>query len=221
MRLIPSDMQASLDAGVTTHCWCWRVTRTDGQVFGFTDHDRDLLFDELVHLSGSGFGGADLETSPGFAPDQGEMVGALDSVVLTEADLKAGLWSAARIETWRVDWTSPDLAVKTAIGELGEIRRIDGRFEADILGLSHKLDAEMGHMFTRRCDASLGDPRCTISSAHVDFALGCDKRFSTCRDRFANSVNFRGFPHLIGNDVLQASPSSEPVRDGASRGLAS
>src|SRR5690606_3134802 len=24
---------------------------------------------------------------------------------------------------------------------------------------------------------------------------GCDKRFATCRDRFANTDNFRGFPH--------------------------
>ena len=31
---------------------------------------------------------------------------------------------------------------------------------------------------------------------------GCDKRFATCRDRFANTVNFRGFPHIPGNDFL-------------------
>lgn len=31
---------------------------------------------------------------------------------------------------------------------------------------------------------------------------GCDKRFETCRDRFANALNFRGFPHMPGNDAL-------------------
>jgi uncharacterized phage protein (TIGR02218 family) len=31
---------------------------------------------------------------------------------------------------------------------------------------------------------------------------GCNKLFSTCRDRFANSCNFRGFPHIPGNDFL-------------------
>jgi len=30
---------------------------------------------------------------------------------------------------------------------------------------------------------------------------GCDKQFSTCKARFANGVNFRGFPHLPGNDA--------------------
>ena len=33
---------------------------------------------------------------------------------------------------------------------------------------------------------------------------GCDKRFDTCRDRFDNAVNFRGFPHIPGNDFVVA-----------------
>jgi uncharacterized phage protein (TIGR02218 family) len=31
---------------------------------------------------------------------------------------------------------------------------------------------------------------------------GCDKSYETCRDRFANVVNFRGFPEIPGLDVL-------------------
>jgi len=34
----------------------------------------------------------------------------------------------------------------------------------------------------------------------------CDKRFATCRDRFANGINFRGFPHIPGNDFVIAYP---------------
>jgi uncharacterized phage protein (TIGR02218 family) len=48
----------------------------------------------------------------------------------------------------------------------------------------------------------------------VRVAEGCDKRFETCRDRFAAAVRFRGFPHLPGNDFLIASPSSGMVADG-------
>lgn len=32
-------------------------------------------------------------------------------------------------------------------------------------------------------------------------AAGCDKRFSTCKAKFLNAANFRGFPHLPGNDA--------------------
>lgn len=35
---------------------------------------------------------------------------------------------------------------------------------------------------------------------------GCDKRFATCRERFSNAVNFRGEPHLPGNDSLTRYP---------------
>jgi uncharacterized phage protein (TIGR02218 family) len=31
---------------------------------------------------------------------------------------------------------------------------------------------------------------------------GCDKSFSTCRTKFGNGINFRGFPHIPGNDFI-------------------
>jgi uncharacterized phage protein (TIGR02218 family) len=35
---------------------------------------------------------------------------------------------------------------------------------------------------------------------------GCDKAFATCRSKFDNIVNFRGFPHMPGNDVVASYP---------------
>ena len=37
---------------------------------------------------------------------------------------------------------------------------------------------------------------------------GCDKLFGNCRDRFANAINFRGEPHLPGNDLLTRFPGA-------------
>jgi uncharacterized phage protein (TIGR02218 family) len=34
----------------------------------------------------------------------------------------------------------------------------------------------------------------------IALTVGCDKRFATCRDSFNNVQNFRGFPHIPGND---------------------
>ena len=47
-------------------------------------------------------------------------------------------------------------------------------------------------------DLALGDA--------VTLTAGCDRSLATCRDRFANVVNFRGFPHMPGNDFLIAYP---------------
>ena len=46
---------------------------------------------------------------------------------------------------------------------------------------------------------------------------GCDKRFQTCHDRFNNVVNFRGFPHIPGNDFVISYPvQGAPGNDGSS-----
>lgn len=46
---------------------------------------------------------------------------------------------------------------------------------------------------------------------------GCDKQFETCRLKFGNLLNFRGFPDLPGDDWLIAHPSRLSARDGGSR----
>lgn len=45
-------------------------------------------------------------------------------------------------------------------------------------------------------------------------SAGCDKRFSTCRNRFDNAVNFRGFPHMPGNDFALSYPLAGGRNDG-------
>jgi uncharacterized phage protein (TIGR02218 family) len=45
----------------------------------------------------------------------------------------------------------------------------------------------------------------------------CDKNFATCRDRFANAANFRGFPYMPGNDAVLAAPAMNQPLDGGSR----
>lgn len=60
-------------------------------------------------------------------------------------------------------------------------------------------------------------PRPVAAGDAFSLTAGCDKRLATCRDRFANAINFQGFPHMPGNDaVMRAVPGSEPVLDGGS-----
>ena len=46
---------------------------------------------------------------------------------------------------------------------------------------------------------------------------GCDKTFATCRAKFANAVNFRGFHLMPGNDAVIAVPSRDGRNDGGRR----
>ena len=47
---------------------------------------------------------------------------------------------------------------------------------------------------------------------------GCDKQFSTCKAKFFNTDNFRGFPHLPGTDFVTAfAARDDQGNDGGSR----
>lgn len=48
------------------------------------------------------------------------------------------------------------------------------------------------------CNAPVAAPPGTL----LQLWQGCDKRFSTCVARFDNAANFRGEPHVPGNDLL-------------------
>ena len=45
---------------------------------------------------------------------------------------------------------------------------------------------------------------------------GCDKRVGTCRNKFRNLINFRGFPHIPGEDWQMGYPASGQMHDGGS-----
>jgi uncharacterized phage protein (TIGR02218 family) len=44
---------------------------------------------------------------------------------------------------------------------------------------------------------------------------GCDKRLETCRAKFANVANFRGFPHIPGQDAVLRYASRDGGHEGA------
>ncbi len=44
---------------------------------------------------------------------------------------------------------------------------------------------------------------------------GCDKTSKTCKAKFSNFMNFRGFPHIPGEDWVTAYPAGSEIHDGA------
>ncbi|TCT40978.1 DUF2163 domain-containing protein [Martelella mediterranea] len=49
----------------------------------------------------------------------------------------------------------------------------------------------------------------------VRLVAGCDKAFSTCRNKFSNQLNFRGFPHMPGADFAYSYVDGESTHDGS------
>jgi hypothetical protein len=215
MRTIPTELADRIESGAATLCHAWLLKRADGRVMGFTDHDGDLEIEGVVCRASSGWTGGAGEAETGLAAGARSASGGLDDEAITEADIAAGAYDAARVELWRVDWARPDLRVRLWAGRLARIRREDGRFIADLDGPMAALERVVGRTYGRGCDAVLGDGRCGLDAAAVG-GRSCDKSWATCVGVFGNGVNFQGFSDIPGEDFLTARPVAGR-NDGGSR----
>ncbi|MFV0301777.1 MAG: DUF2163 domain-containing protein [Paracoccus sp. (in: a-proteobacteria)] len=268
----------------TTLARAWAVSRRDGLVLGFTDHDGVLEFEGIRFRPDSGLTAGAIVQASGLSVDNSEAEGALSDDAITEADLMAGLWDGAELRMWEVDWQGPQARRLVFRGSLGEVARSGGAFRAELRGLSEPLNQARGRRYHPRCSAVLGDGQCradltapgisdeaeiaAIADAEgteltlapmPDYAggwfergavevlsgpargmrgwikndkalpdggrrvdlwagfgilpapgdrlrltAGCDKHETTCRLKFGNFLNFRGFPHLPSEDWLMS-----------------
>ena len=205
MRELPFEAGAT----ATTLARAFIITTAAGERHGFTDCDRAL---ELDGVTCRPMDAADHEARTGFDADSGALRSVFDIDLSREAIL-GGALDGATLEAWRVDWQAPDQRVLVAKGRLGEIALEGEGFEADWLGQATWLDRSTGRVFSRLCDATLGDARCGLS---VGEGERCARTFAACK-AFGNAANYRGFPYLLGDDVLQAGVHNTPSRDGGSR----
>jgi len=289
------DLKAHLASGATTLARAFVVTRRDGVVLGFTDHDRDLSFDGITFRADSGLTAKALQQATGLAVDNTEAFGALRSDAICEADILAGRYDGAEVQGWLVNWADVAMRVLQFRGTLGEITRSAGSFTAEMRGLTEALNRPQGRIYHARCSAVLGDDACrfdlnqagyrderpveqvadgrvfrfgdfsgfddrwfekgrlsvlngkaaglsgTIKNDRLRSATGrevelwqelrtapapgdlvrieagCDRRSETCRLKFANLLNFQGFPDIPGEDWLMSYPVGASRNDGGSR----
>jgi uncharacterized phage protein (TIGR02218 family) len=160
MREISDAFAARLAAGETMLCACWRFTRADGEVFGATDHDRAITFEGVQFEPAAGLAAATFESGSGLAPGRCAVEGALSLGFMAEAEVDAGLWDGARVDVWRVDWEAPEHRVMIWCGRLSEVTRQGAAFSAELISLKADLERQIGRVYSRVCDADLGDARC-------------------------------------------------------------
>ena len=65
MSAYPETLLAHMAREVTTLCHCWRLTRADGQVSGYTDHDRALTVGGTLFAPETGFSASEARDTLG------------------------------------------------------------------------------------------------------------------------------------------------------------
>ena len=168
MRSITPELAAALGQEVTTLATCWRIQRRDGVVLGFSTHDRTLTIDGLDYRAVAGFTPTAVDSSNALDVDNLDVEGVLESGTISRADLMAGRYDFAAVSIFLVNWS--DLSqgkMRLRDGWLGEVTMKDGAFTAEVRGLTERLQADVGDVFSPECRADLGDRRCKVNLAGV------------------------------------------------------
>ena len=96
--------------------------------------------------------------------------------------------------------------------EQGRLEVVTGAAKGLVAGIKEdRIDGSRRRLVlwqALRADLKKGDT--------VRLVAGCDRRAETCRVKFANLVNFRGFPDMPTDDWLTAVPRSDDAGDGGS-----
>ncbi|MEM7211889.1 MAG: DUF2163 domain-containing protein, partial [Pseudomonadota bacterium] len=229
----------------------------------------------------------------GMSADTHDVSGILKSEHIGEIDISRGLYDAAEVVVFLVDWTDTTSRLLLSRGQIGRIRRDGLTFEAEVTGISDRLNRPFGRAYVHSCECRLGDEKCGINLAsgsyrgagtisesfdghhfsvtginpfaagwftggslilktggnagsssnvklhqHVsgivrlevwlppampveagdtfDITAGCNKTATVCRTKFGNLRNFRGFPHMPGDDIATSYPAQGGNHNGGS-----
>lgn len=165
MRTIPSGLATHILSETKTLAWCWKVQRTDGQIFRFTSHDKNLVLnDGGKYMAESGFVGSAAQAKTGLSVDDMQIDGAISSTAITKQDVLAGLWDGAEVTVYVTNWASTGGGNATIQkGRIGNIELRGGAFVAEIRSIADAFNRRVGRTVARRCDADFGDARCGVN----------------------------------------------------------
>lgn len=172
MKTVGASLKAHLALPTQTMATCWRAVLGNGDTYGFTDHDAELVIagwsgaDTVLHgtyLASSGFNASAIATSDALNVDNTDAQGVLVSPAITDADLRAGLWDFAAIYIFQSNWADLTMGpLYQRVGWLGEVATGRTMFHAELRGLMQLYTRTLVELTSPMCRANLGDARCGV-----------------------------------------------------------
>jgi uncharacterized phage protein (TIGR02218 family) len=211
MKIISPQLESHFAGGLTTLATCWKITREDGFVLGFTDHDKAITFESLEYDSIAGFTPSTVESKSNMSLDNLDIEGQTFPSKITEADLLAGLYNFAEIEIFLVnyeDLSQGKLVVKR--GRLGEVTLNKQMFRAEVRGLTQHLSQTIGEVFSPSCRAILGDSRCKVNVAA--FTVNALVTEAISKSSFVASGLTQANGWFAGGEVIWTSGNNDNAR---------
>lgn len=169
MKYLATPTTNHLTREATNLATCWKITRSDNVIQGFTNHDQNIVIDGITYKAATGF------TSSAFAQDNTLAVRNLDleSVLsddgISEADLAGGKYDYARVDIFMVRWDDPPSTlllnppehIMMVRGVLGEASMSNRRYRAEVRSHAQLLQQRISTITSKECRAVFGDSKCT------------------------------------------------------------
>lgn len=164
MKSITTALSNHFNGALTTISNAWKVTRRDGTVMGFTDHDRTQTIEGVQYIASSGYFRSAITNSATTAVDNLEVQGFLDNEMISEDDLRNGAYDFAEVEIFAYNWDDLSQGIlRLRYGYFGEVKlRPSGLFVVELRGLLQLLSQTVGEAIGPDCRADLGDNRCKV-----------------------------------------------------------
>jgi uncharacterized phage protein (TIGR02218 family) len=173
VKVLPIALAANLASKASTPAYALRVTRQDGQVFGFTSAGRPATISGVSYSAAQGLDASAIATSAGLNVDNLELTTLDDGSLFTKADLRAGVWQGAAFLVFRYSWANPADGIEPIIaGTFGNVTSAAGAIRIELRGLQQYLQQPVGSITTKTCRARFadfpapnGNNRCTLVAA--------------------------------------------------------
>jgi uncharacterized phage protein (TIGR02218 family) len=170
VRTFGGSLAAHVALPGTTLAWGMRVERTDGDITGWTSHDRaKTVTIDAVPLVLEPTNAIDISS---IVREIGLGVPTLEATVLeldatmTRADLLDGVWDGAKFYIFQYNWASPsDGLIDWLSGLFGSVTPRLGSFVIELRGLTQALHNDSTRVLQADCDYRFGDSRCTVNLA--------------------------------------------------------
>lgn len=161
---ISPELLAHYELDTTTLATIWKITRSDDQIFAFTDHDKSIVFGSLTYATTSSYDSGTVTTGSSMAIDDVTLTGLLAVDAIVAKDIEAGLWDGAKVEISEVNYEDLTMGANVLrYGEIGDIQRVGDTFKAELAGLNQNLANTFVRTVAASCDADLGDARCKVN----------------------------------------------------------
>lgn len=166
-----AQLIAHLQGEVTTLATLWDVTRTDGEVFYFTDHDENITYGGNIYLTGIGYNRSAIEDKSDMSVDNMDIDGVLDTDYISREDVRAGRFDRAKVVLTVVNYADLTMGgITKRTGWFGEVKQNNnGEFKVELRGLSQALSERFVETYTPGCRVDLGSQKCGIPLVLSEF----------------------------------------------------